>query len=423
MKLAERDRHLHSPAILIITHVIPYPPSAGNEIRILKMIGWLRSIGYYTILLLNHCPPADVRTGLLQFFDEVHLATDYKEDPPQRFTGDLLHGFLEFVNKSAFLKNICRLAGTLNLIDQKLEAKRTKRWLCPPELKAATASLMEIKNPDVVIAEYIFTAPCLDVVPDGVLKVIDTHDMFSRKKEQVNRFGVKDVLHCSRSEERSLLLKGDVIIAIQSKEAALFESLVLERKVLTVGIDYEVTLPPDGLEVDPATVLMVGSESPLNVHGLKEFYLHAWPEIRRRNSHAILKVVGKVGRHIAVDDESVVKIGWVESLDTEYDKATVVINPVPSGTGLKIKSVEALCRGKALVSTVNGVEGICVDEGEPPYITCHSWTDFADATVAILESRELRSSLEQRAILYARENLTTENIYRPLFEVLNGQVR
>lgn len=411
---------MNRPVVIIITHVIPYPPSAGNEIRILKMLNWLRSIGYYTILLLNHRPPADVQTGLLGVVDEVHLATDYKEDSQQRLTVDLLHSFLEVVNKSAFLKALCRLTGTLALLDYKLQAKRTRRWLCPPELKAAMASLTEKVKPDVVLAEYIFTAPCLDLVSDGILKLIDTHDMFSRKKEQVNRFGVKDLLHCSRAEERSLLLKGDVIIAIQPHEAALFEKLAPEREVITVGIDYDVTSQTERDDADPATVLVVGSESPLNVHGLKEFYLHAWPEIRKRNSNAILKIVGKVGRSITTDDESVVKIGWVENLDTEYSQATVVINPIPSGTGLKIKSVEALCRGKALVSTVNGVEGICVDQGEePPYVTCHSWSDFANATVALLESKELRMSLERRALLYAREHLSTEKVYRPLLEALN----
>jgi len=410
---------MKKPVVLVITHVIPYPPSAGNEIRILNMLSWLRSVGYYTVLLLNHRPQVEVQNGLLGVVDEVHIAADYT--PSKQFTGDLLYNFLNIVNKNTFLKFICESIKILDSLNYKLEAKNTRRWLCPPELLIATEILSQKLRPEVVIAEYIFTADCLDAVPADVLKVIDTHDMFSRKKEQVQKFGIRDLLSCTPRQERALLLKTDVIIAIQSNEAALFKRLVPKREVITVGIDFEVWPHPHE-EVDPATILVVGSESPLNVHGLKEFYRHAWPEIRNRQQSALLKIIGKLGKHIDTEDPTVIRAGWVESLDDEYRKATVVINPIPSGTGLKIKSVEALCRGKALVSTINGVEGLDVNEGEAtPYVACATWGDFAEATVALLEAVELRKSLEQSAISYAREKFNTDNIYKPLRNALDGR--
>ena len=51
-------------------------------------------------------------------------------------------------------------------------------------------------------------------------------------------------------------------------------------------------------------------------------------------------------------------LGHKENIEKEYAEATVVINPAWIGTGLKIKTVEALARGKALVTTPKGIEGL-----------------------------------------------------------------
>ncbi|HEY6838482.1 MAG TPA: glycosyltransferase, partial [Geobacteraceae bacterium] len=104
-------------------------------------------------------------------------------------------------------------------------------------------------------------------------------------------------------------------------------------------------------------------------------------------------------------------------LTDEYRRAAIVINPIVAGTGLKIKSVEALCHGKALVTTVNGAEGIaCADE--PPFVVAHDWKDFAEAVVTLLENGQRRLALQKRALNFARANFVTERVYAPLAEAL-----
>ena len=47
--------------VLLIAPVVPYPPTAGNEIRILKLIAWLREQGWsVTLLLTARELPSDV---------------------------------------------------------------------------------------------------------------------------------------------------------------------------------------------------------------------------------------------------------------------------------------------------------------------------------------------------------------------------
>src|SRR5215218_10171014 len=65
------------PTILVVSHVVPCPPSAGNEIRILKMLHWFRGQGYRVVLLLNHEPLApEQQRDLDGLVDAVHFIGD-----------------------------------------------------------------------------------------------------------------------------------------------------------------------------------------------------------------------------------------------------------------------------------------------------------------------------------------------------------
>jgi glycosyltransferase involved in cell wall biosynthesis len=403
------------PLILVVSHVIPYPPAAGNEIRILKMLTWLKQRGFGIVLLLNHSPvPAERRLELERLFDYVHfIGDDYGAE-----LRPLSRKPLKW--ESLYEALSVRLAGTaLHLVvfgqdrQSKVKSDGVKKWLASDRLVQVTEYLSRKYCPSAVLCEYIFTAPCLDVVPGDVLKIIDTHDMFSRKKEQVLKYGIDDPLPCSPREERNYLLKADLVIAIQSNEARMFRDLVLERDVITVGIDFDVVREIDHSAEVRGRILVVGSDNPLNIHGLREFYDNAWPQIRSRMPEATLRVVGKLANRLQSEDERVQCAGWVEDLDAEYRRAAVVVNPTVAGTGLKIKSVEALCKGKPLVATVNSVEGIAYD-GKAPFVVCEGWNRFAEEVLALLLADEERRALQLRAWQFARENFSAEKVYSGL---------
>ena len=56
--------------------------------------------------------------------------------------------------------------------------------------------------------------------------------------------------------------------------------------------------------------------------------------------------------------EGIVKMGEMPNLKSIYDLSDIVINPPSIGTGLKIKSIEALGFSKALISTSVGADGL-----------------------------------------------------------------
>lgn len=418
-----------SETVLLVTHVVPFPPAAGNEIRILKLISWLRDRGFRVVLLLtSRALPPDVRAGLEARVDHLALLPPLAQPAPgpprqqPRKENPLLAALAWRVDR--LRQRLARPKRPATTPDrhphapglEQSEAERVKRSLCPPALVRAVKALCDEHKPSVVIAEYIFLSECLDVAPSGTLKLIDTHDMFSLKQESLLMHGIADPLACTAEEERACLLKADVVIAIQAREAALMAALVPERSVINVGIDFDVVAHP-GTAATAGRMLVVGSDNPPNVHGLRTFLAEAWPAIRRQCPSATLRVVGRLASAVDGAAAGVEPAGWVDSLAAEYAAAEVVINPTIAGTGLKIKTVEALCHGRALVVWPNGADGLA--EAEPaPFRIAESWPDFAAAVVSLLNDSVARSRLERLALAYAQQKFNPEAVYAPLAAIL-----
>jgi glycosyltransferase involved in cell wall biosynthesis len=382
---------------LFISHVNPVYRAAGNEIRIFKMINWLRAEGVHVVLLLN-LPPisSEMRKQLLKIVDAVYTP---KECPPP------------------FPTSIITIASGLFLrpSEPRTEWEKMRSYLGSPALIHATGILCNKYRPRVVIAEYVFATPCLRKVPSGVLKLVDTHDLLSNRNP-------KESIYCSAEEERAYLLNADVVIAIQDIEAEQFRALVPERKVVTVGIDFDVVRHGDAGGECQNTVMVVGSNYPANIAGLKAFCEHAWPIVCEENPRAELLVAGKIGDAIINNTPQVKILGWVDDLQALYRRSSVVINPTMTGTGLKIKTVEALCNGKPLVATQNAIEGL-VFEGEAPCMVCDNWPEFAGAVVSLLESDERRLALQESALRYALDHFAGSTVYAQLGAILRSQVQ
>ena len=424
--LGERNRGKLGPVVLLVTHVVPLPPTAGNEIRILKLIAWLRDQGWFVILQLRvqELPP-DVVAALEQVVDRlVLLPRDPKVSGKSRraASSNPLVAAVSWRLAGLRQRALAMPAVARFMIRRKPDggnasnesaAVRTRRLLCPPALVETTRQLCDEYSPKAVIVEYIFLSKCLDAAPAGSLKVIDTIDLFSEKQIGVLAHGIDDPLACTPEEEREYLLKADLVIAIQAREAVQMARLVPERRVITVGIDFEVSKGLHQECVVPGRVLVVGSDNPMNVHGLQTFLASAWPAIAAQCPWASLRIAGKIGTGVDGSIARVELAGWVESLSAEYAAADVVINPVVAGTGLKIKTVEALCHGSAVVAYPNGVDGLArVDP--PAFLVADSGSAFAASVIGLLRDSAVRAGLQQAALSYAREQFDRETVYAPL---------
>lgn len=170
-----------------------------------------------------------------------------------------------------------------------------------------------------------------------------------------------------------------------------------------VDLDYFAPVPA---AVDHRSLVFVGS---INYRPNTDAVLHCAEEIlplvRRRVPGARLTVVGQ-GAPRAVrrlDGPAVCVPGAVPDVRPFLAAASVVVVPLRMGGGTRLKVLEALAMGKAVVSTSIGCEGIDVEDGRHLLIADDAGA-FAAQVVRLLGDEELarRLGMAGRRLVEAR---------------------
>lgn len=107
--------------------------------------------------------------------------------------------------------------------------------------------------------------------------------------------------------------------------------------------------------------LFVGSNNRPNQEGLEWFLANVWPEVLRLFPGATLDIAGNVSvPDSAKTDPSIQYLGRVDHLANVYATASLAIVPLLSGSGMKIKVVEAAAHGTPIVTTSIGLQGLSI---------------------------------------------------------------
>jgi succinoglycan biosynthesis protein ExoO len=135
-----------------------------------------------------------------------------------------------------------------------------------------------------------------------------------------------------------------------------------------------------------------------------------------------LDVAGSVNRAFAgVKPDGVCFHGRVDDLGPLYARAGVVVSPLTFGSGLKIKLVEALAHGKAVVATavtLQGVVDICADA----VLCADAAADFTASILVLCSDNRARHELAAAALEVARNHFSTEVCHAPLIDWLKSVV-
>jgi SAM-dependent methyltransferase len=403
--------------LLFVSHVLPFPPRAGNEYRIHRLLSWLARENWRVTLVLGPLPGEPL--------SETHMAQMASVYPDLiicQHDGTVWYNLLEGADVVEQLRGLAPrafslLLGEANAPPQEARIIQLQRTFCPDLLAELLLRLNEALRPQVLLAEYIFMTRPFALLRPEMVKIVDTIDVFSTKASKVEQHGVSDGLALSREEEAILLRRADILIGIQPEEAADLTRLSPDNQVLSVGVDFQVIEQPSPLPSEPAA-LLVASGNPMNVKGVQDFLQYAWPLVRQAVPQATLRVVGSIGEAIQASPEGVQIVGQVSQLAPEYAAARVAINPAIAGTGLKIKTVEALSHLRPVVTWPAGVDGIG-PEGRPFCHVATHWFGFAQILIALLTNEGKADAIGKTRDALATA-VSSEQVYAPLRRALEG---
>ena len=285
----------------------------------------------------------------------------------------------------------------------------------PHALDLFLPKLLQVESFDSVMVEYVFLSKALLHFDESVYKIIDTHDVFAERREGYQNAGIRDsFFSTSQEEEKEGLARADVIVAIQDSEAGYFESL-LDRRILTIGHPVETVKTYSKRHPHPR-LLFLGAANPANIHGIEKFCETVLPHLRDTFPELQLIVAGKVSDHINPGPGIELR-GEVADLKELYQYVDIVINPTELGTGLKIKSIEALGRGKPLVATSHATEGMGSAKG---FMRADSPDEMIEALTMILKDDDLHKRMSKDALDMAHHY--NQTVKQAIDQLLNSSI-
>jgi Methyltransferase domain/Glycosyl transferases group 1 len=400
------------PTILLVSHIGPWRPKAGNEYRVCRMLRWYRSKQYRVIPVFaplkgEELPPEGLEAIAGEFGNAIQCHRDGRVEYLLRDAPDTLQ-LLDGTYTPSFASLLREESMPANPRQRQL--LQMERTFCHDVLASTVLHLSRALGPHVLQVEYIWMTRVLPLVHGRVLKVVDTHDVFSSVSDKVKAFGLSD-LAIEADEEAERLRRADLAIAIQDDERLALQRLAPAVPVVTAAVDFDVA-GDVGASV-PGRILYVASNNARNRKGLDDFLRLAWPRIHRLAPHAELRVVGSISDTVADREAPGLRVvGRVEDLRAQYEDAAVVINPAVAGTGLKIKILEALCHFRPVVTWPAGVDGLHRDVAAF-CLVARDWYEFSDQVVSVIAGTRGRPFTSDARALIAR-HVDAEEVYGPL---------
>lgn len=378
--------------ILLLTNKPPAPPTDGSSIAMYNMaVGFIANGVDLTLLTIN---------------TKKHFKPDSGVDEEFRKKSNYM---------SVYRNTDVSIAGALmNLFtDRSYFASR----FYFKEFEDKLVSVLKAKEFDVVQLESIFMGDYIPVIRkySKAKIVVRTHNIehmiWSRMIANEKNSAKKKYLSLQNARlkvfEYWVLKEVDAIVPITAVDQKYFESWNIQKPYFSspTGLLLEKYQVDHRKEI-PMSVFHFGSMDWMpNEEAVLWFVDEVWSKVIELQPKAKFYIVGRgiSPKVSAIDVPNAVVIGAAGSPQEVYHNYSVMVVPLLSGSGMRIKLIEGMAYGKAIVSTSVGAEGIPVTNGKDCMIADDP-ESFARAVVELLNEDSKRVSLQNEARAFAEKN-------------------
>ena len=204
-----------------------------------------------------------------------------------------------------------------------------------------------------------------------ILRAHNVEHLIWRRVAESTRHGLRRwyLKHLSltlRAYELEHIGDYDGVVCITRNDADYFRANGCRRPIVDIPFGVEIEELPN-VEAEPASLFHIGAMDWMpNRESIQWMLDEVWPVVHREVPQARLYLAGRKmpERWMRADIEGVNVVGEVP--DAMHFIASKQINVVPllSGSGIRVKIIEAMSVGKAVVTTTVGAQGIDYTDGE-----------------------------------------------------------
>lgn len=393
--------------ILFLTPQLPYPPQQGTAIRNYNLMLQAAAQNEVHLLSFSDGKPSEEQLAKLR-----HICASVRTVPTPNRTrlqrlgtaiGSPLPDLALRLRSSAFTQELKLVLGSVGPNVIQVEGLEMTAALADVPTAVSVDLLYDAHNAEYLLQKRMYLADAAHFTrwPTAAYSYLQWHKL--RRYEA----GV-----CRRA--------GNVLACSPWDAAALREiSPGVEPLVVPNGVDIEQYRPGAVVPVDlgrQALVFTGKMDFRPNVDAVLWFVNSVLPLIRSRSPEVDFYVVGK-NPHPRLEPlrqtNGVTLTGYVEDVRPYIEGASVYVVPLQSGGGTRLKVLEAMAMGKALVTTTLGGEGIDAQPGRD-WLVADSPAAFADGVLALLADRALAARLGQAARDFVTAHFDWHIVTRPL---------
>jgi sugar transferase (PEP-CTERM/EpsH1 system associated) len=386
--------------ILFVTATLPYPPTDGAKIRLFSLIKNLAV--HHKVSVVSFVTPSDTEEAVKSLGSHCKEVIVVPKNPAYSLS-TLLWGL---VSPTPF--------PILNY------------W--NPAMAAAIRRIVESNKFDIVQAETLQAAQyCARIKSRTVLDLFDIQSVVMRRyaKQQVNPLkSIYAYMTAGKlsNYERTICSQFDHCLTSSPDDKEVLEKATGLSNVTVIpnGVDLDACVLSKEESEDDNRIVFVGRmDYAANVDGIHWFCRKVFPLIRAQHPKVVLQIVGKYPnkgvRRLAIPGQIEVT-GYVEDVRPNLRAAAVSVVPLKVAGGTRLKILEGLAMGKAIVSTTMGAEGLAVTPGKNILIA-DSEEAFARHVIHLLKDVALRNRLGRAGRRLAEEHYGWSMIGRRLEEL------
>lgn len=296
-------------------------------------------------------------------------------------------------------------------------------------IKKSITRALQKKEYDVVILEGIFLSPYLELIrANSKAKVIlrahnVEHRIWERyAKEERNffkRIYIQLVLKNQLANyERRKVKEMDGVIAISPVDEVYFKDLGVENiMVLPIAVEKILTsaLPTS------FSLGFLGSLDWLpNLRGVEWFLKEVWLDFQAKYPNAKISLAGRnfPSNFFNLPYKNLFVLGEIDDSSSFIAKQSVMIVPLFSGSGMRVKIIEAMGNGKCVLTTTIGAEGISYENQKNIYLA-ETKKEWLSALSDLYTNEEKLLEIGKRAANLAKEKYSLESHSKNLTEFLS----
>lgn len=396
--------------ILVLTNRIPYPLNDGGNLAVNNMLEGL---------LMQQ-----TEISLLSMNTTRHWVAE-EQFPP-------LFGQLKQVITVPVDNRIKPVAALTHLVRGK--SYNIARFISP-EFATALVALLQQHSFDVVLLEGLFVTPYVPLIRKHSKATICyrqhnvEYEIWSRLARTtgnpLKRWYLQRLARALKQYELAHKNDYDLIAAISPVDAAHYQAAGCTIPIVTVPYALpaaQICKDPTG--ADDLSLYHIGAmDWQPNQEGILWFLEQVWPAVIEQVPEAKLHLAGRNMPESFTNGRwpGVIIAGTVPDARIFEQDKNILIVPIHSGGGIRVKILQAMARGKAVITTSVGLQGIEAAEDGKEVLVADTATGFAAHCINLLHHTNRVAQLGEQAFQLISTHYNLEQISDRFVAALHRQ--